>query len=246
MEPKRRGSQKHLLDLLDDPAYEQVLEGLLHASGVTTRRGEDRRPRGNSDAKESTLRAFIRKSCAGVAFDFSKFDAWWVSDKYRNPQWDLLSTCRIDGESGLLMVEAKAHETEVATNGKSLGTDASDQSKENHDHIGRCIDEINRDLSQQLGSAAISRDTHYQLSNRVACAWKLAQCGLPVALLYLGFTGDTYFSDPLAHDEHWRRVMTTYMKGVLPAAFHERIHAVPNGASMRMLIRSLPVTSVSI
>ena len=245
MESNRRGSQKHLLDLLDDPNYAERIGRLLHNSGVFLGLDEERRPCGNHDPKESTLRAFTRTSCRIDNFDFPKFDAWWVSDQYRNPQWDFLSTCRIDGELGLLMVEAKAHETEVSADGKQLGADASEQSKLNHGQIGRCIDDVCRDLSNKFGFAAISRDTHYQLSNRVACAWKLAECGLPVALLYLGFTGDAYFSDQFVDDAHWRQVMMDYMQPVLPSSFAERVHAVRDGSTMRMLIRALPVMHVS-
>lgn len=49
---------------------------------------------------------------------------------------------------------------------------------------------------QLLGPAVrISRDSHYQLSNRVAFAWKLATLGLPTVLVYLGFWGDDGIAD---------------------------------------------------
>jgi hypothetical protein len=39
-----------------------------------------------------------------------------------------------------------------------------------------------------LGSGfALSANSHYQLSNRFAFAWKVAKMGTPVVLLYLGF-----------------------------------------------------------
>jgi hypothetical protein len=43
------------------------------------------------------------------------------------------------------------------------------------------------------GSDTLTADSHYQLANRLASAYKVASAGIPVVLLYLGFTGDTYF-----------------------------------------------------
>ena len=37
------------------------------------------------------------------------------------------------------------------------------------------------------GDWMLSRDHHYQLSNRFAWSWKPASIGVPVVLLYLGF-----------------------------------------------------------
>lgn len=87
---------------------------------------------------------------------------------------------------------------------------------------------------------------HYQLANRVAYAWKLADLGLPVVLLYLGFTGDTYFdADYIRDDAHWQRVIGGYMQGVVSQQFPERVHTLASGGSVQMLVRSLPVAEVS-
>ena len=87
-----------------------------------------------------------------------------------------------------------------------------------------------------------------QTSQGGASAWKLAQCGLTVALVYLGFTGDGGITDagPQIDDgEHWQRLMAEYISGVLPITFPATVVTFPNGASMRMLIRSLPVIQPS-
>jgi hypothetical protein len=41
----------------------------------------------------------------------------------------------------------------------------------------------------------LSRDSHYQLTNRFAWAWKLASMGVPVVLGYLGFQGAAEMKD---------------------------------------------------
>lgn len=242
-----RGSRKHILDLIDSGCFVETMNALLGQAGVNVRDTDHHQPRGYADDIEWTLRHFCHVHCSDL-LDLGRFDQWWVPDRYRNPQWDLLSTCTIDGKAGLLMVEAKANENEVSRAGKSIGPTASDRARMNHARIGRCIAEAAADLSRRFDGIGISRDTHYQLSNRVASAWKLAECGLSVALLYLGFIGDYGVSDagvPLADHDHWQRVMGAYMAGVLPLRFPGQVVGFANCGSMRMLVKSLLIIEVS-
>ena len=89
----------------------------------------------------------------------------------------------------------------------------------------------------------ISRDTHYQLSNRVAYAWKLASLGVPNVLIYLGFIGDTgidYVGPHFEREEHWERTVRDYMAAILPLEFLDRL--IPCGeATMQLVIRSRPM-----
>ena len=148
-----------------------------------------------------------------------KLEGWWLPTERtdKGPTWDLLSTCMIGGRNGLLLVEAKAHEEELDYAGKQLKRTASVQSKANHAHIQHTLATVSGNLDHRLdGNVNISIDTHYQLANRIAWAWKLAESGLPVMLLYLGFLGDTYFADCFRDHDHWQRAMGAYMRGVLP------------------------------
>lgn len=48
---------------------------------------------------------------------------WWLAERRPNsqtPNWDIASTCTIDGRQGLVLVEAKAHGTEFTDGGKPL------------------------------------------------------------------------------------------------------------------------------
>lgn len=248
MAPKPpRGSRKHILDWLDSGRLPTALNGLLGAQGIRIGGRDVFQPRGSVDPQEWTLRRFCRAHCVR-RFDFAAFDSWWVSDQYRNPQWDWLSTCTIDGASGLLMIEAKANALELKLRDMQTHRPSSKQSRINNQRIRECIDEAAADLRQRIDGIGISYDSHYQLSNRVASAWKLAQCGLTVALVYLGFTGDGGITDvgPQINDgEHWQQLMTAYASKVLPTTFPGMAVGFPNGASMRMLIRSLPVIQPS-
>ncbi|MCZ2112928.1 MAG: hypothetical protein LC131_03705, partial [Anaerolineae bacterium] len=92
----------------------------------------------------------------------------------------------------------------------------------------------------------LRRDGHYQLSNRIAWAWKMAACGVHVVLMYLGFTGNTYFAaDFLRDDAHWQTLMKTYLAAVAPPRFAATALEI-GGGSLRFLARSLPVRSVSV
>jgi hypothetical protein len=242
-----RGSRKHILDLLDSGRLFTVLNELFADTDIQFGDNEYCQPKGRKAPEEWTLRNFCKKYYSGK-FDYQTFDNWWVSDKYRNPQWDLLTTCTIKGKPGILLVEAKANDKELVTDGKPLDDKSSKQSEINHDKISDCIFEAAQWLNNHIGDIGISRDTHYQLSNRVASAWKLAQCGLSTVLLYLGFTGDEGIRDagePFADDNHWQRVMGAYMAGMLPLHLPDKLIEVEDRATIQMFIKSLPVIEIS-
>lgn len=186
-----RGSRKHLLDLLDSPSYPSGLQAILAPAGIVLTAQDARHPRGHADAAEWELPRFCQDSpfSANAA---AAFIGWWVRYDGTLPTWDLISTCTIGGRPGILLVEAKAHESELDQRGKVLtGGAPSDRSTKNHELIGRCIDEVCETMRAGADRCiAISARTHYQLSNRVAWAWRLAQHGVPVCLFYLGFIGD--------------------------------------------------------
>lgn len=102
----------------------------------------------------------------------------------------MVSTCTIDGKRGILLIEAKAHEKELndESHGKILDKKkASEDTIRNHIKIGEAIKEANDEIKKQFPEISISRNNCYQLSNRVASAWWLANEGIPVVLMYLGF-----------------------------------------------------------
>jgi hypothetical protein len=201
----------------------------------------DRKAVGVIEAKpEGTLHKFCEEHCHEW-LDQDFLSGWWLGS--RPPSWDLLSTCKVGDRNGVLLVEAKAHEGECQYEGKELEPWAPIRSKRNHQQIDLCLKEAEDGLNAACdGVFRLSTDSHYQLANRVAHMWKLASCGLPVVLLYLGFTGDTSFKrDCLVDADHWQRVMGAYMKGVVPLAFPRRAVQLENGGSIQMLIKSLPI-----
>ena len=151
--------------------------------------------------------------------------SWWLAVRLGNPRtptWDIASTCNIQGKKGLLLVEAKAHEKELSESGKS--EPSSSNSQKNHERIGQAIDEANRALRSATSCKGwnLSRDSHYQLSNRFAWAWKLGFARHPVVLLYLGFLNAEDMDDDstciFRSEAEWERTLKDHCKGIVPEA----------------------------
>jgi hypothetical protein len=248
MRPKiYRGSRKHILDLLGRKDSLEILNNLLGNSGAFVSDEDTYIPRGYNDPEEMELRDFGPKYLADVV-DWSMIRKWWPDYPAKSPQWDLLITCSFATKRGLVLVEAKANESELDWEGKSLRRKPSEESIDNHRQIRDRISEARRSLDEKISGVNIQRDSHYQLANRVAFAWKLAQCGMPTVLLYLGFLGDTGIVDvgiPFRDNDHWQRVMGAYIHGVLPQSFLETRIEFKDAGSMIILVRSLPVMEVS-
>ena len=147
--------------------------------------------------------------------------SWWLAAPRgaNAPNWDIASTCTIRGEHGLLLVEAKAHVNELSSAGKSRPDASSSNSLQNHDRIGEATSEATEGLGNATGRQwCLSRDHHYQISNRFAWSWKLASLRIPVALVYLGFLNalEMAVDGPLLRTRtHWAGVMKAHGRGVV-------------------------------
>ena len=162
---------------------------------------------------------------------------WWLAQPGRanTPNWDLVSTCRIDDRRGLILAEAKAHEGEL-TDDRGGAT-----SPENSQQIAKALAEATAAWNALSGGFVLSANSHYQLSNRFAFAWKLAKMGTPVVLLYLGFL-DAHEMDEggrtlLTNHSQWRRRVLAQSKGIVPEDVWDKTFDV-NGVPLTILIRS--------
>ena len=169
---------------------------------------------------------------------------WWlaVPRGANTPNWDLAATCTVADERGLVLVEAKAHQSELSAAGKALPTTANGW--KNHDSISAAIAQANAGLRQASGGRwALSRDHHYQLSNRFAWAWKLASTGVPVVLVYLGFldADDMATDSPLFHaHDNWVDKLKCHANGIVDDACWDRQLDIA-GVSLSALIRTCRV-----
>lgn len=185
-------------------------------------------------------------------------DKWWFAiSGGPGPKWDLASQCAIGrgkrGEPGILLVEAKAHHKELTdeAGGKKLKDKASYNSRCNHDRIGDAIEEINQSLPSLPSNQAwgLCRDSAYQMSNRFAWGWKLAELGVPVVLVYLGFLDAIEMSSdesgPFHDPDEWTECVKEHAKGKVPEDAWDQELKTPNGIVFvpRILTVSQPLTA---
>lgn len=161
----------------------------------------------------------------------SALASWWLaprSRRARTPNFDIASTCSIDGRPGLLLVEAKAHDEELTKEaaGRKLAEGSSGNRKASHETIANAILSACAGLSEATSLPwRIARDTHYQMSNRFAWAWKLATLGVPVVLVYLGFLRANEMADlgqPFRNHEDWERLVRAHSEPLVPPQVWER------------------------
>ena len=186
-----RGSRKHILDWTSRPNFPIEFSDLVNLDECTVARPPAWQPKGYTDPDEACLGDRGAEFVPGTDC-WDDLGNWWLAHRHgaKKPNWDLVVAYDFAGKPGLALVEAKAHDNELDWAGKRPARKDSANSLENHEHIGRAIDEASAALDRIVPGVRISRDTHYQLANRVAYSWKLASMGIPVVLVYLGFTGD--------------------------------------------------------
>ena len=236
-----RGSRRHVLDWTESPQFSTELEQLTAPLSVRVAGPDCWMPRGRSAPCEARLGTFrpypFRESCP-----WSELRGWWLAHPRgaNTPNWDLACAAYINDEPGLILVEAKAHTSELSSAGKPPCRAHIGATAENHGRIGAAIGEASDALRSVDARVNLQRDAYYQLSNRIAFAWKLASLGVPTVLVYLGFLGDGNVRGPehaLKGDGHWQRVFREHAESVWPDSLLE--DAVPAGtSSFWVLVRS--------
>lgn len=245
MSQHKRGSSFHLLQLTrrERSEFSEILNRLINLPDVCVNKTDWWRPdviHDPSEARTETIPDTVLSSAHKSAIR-----TWWLKHPQgaNTPNWDFISSVTVKGKKGLLLIEAKAHKKEASCDGKLLKGNASERSKENHEHIRNAVEEANRYLKKMHPDFSIACDTHYQLANRIAYAWKFARLGIPVILMYLGFLRDTKMRDvgePFDNDRDWQEFMSKYLKGVFPLELLEKeIDCGLN--SFRFLIRSTEI-----
>lgn len=180
---------------------------------------------------------------------------WWfaiVRGRQTAPSFDIASTCTVtvDGKerSGVLLVEAKAHDHELIKEeaGKTLAADASEGEQTNHAHIGAAIAWANTPLAASTNHQwSLSHKSRYQMSNRCASACKLTELGFPVILVYLGFLNAEEMrkgksQSPLATHHDWETLVKAHSKPLFPAGIWNNQWTVHNQPFIP-LIRSFDI-----
>lgn len=238
-----KGSKKHILDLIDREDFIYSLNTILipYEASVTNR--ELVQPKGIKDASEYAIQSFINMHKLAERFpslksENSNLNKWWNPSGGKAPTWDMILVCHLNGKDALLLVEAKAHINEFNKDGKFLKNNPSKGTQNNHQNINERILEACKHLKNSNSKFNISMESHYQLSNRVAFAWKLSQLKVPVILLYLGFIGDYYFKDFFINRDNWKDEFFKYINGVVPKEFINS-----NDSDFLFIESSLPINN---
>jgi len=195
---------------------------------------------------------FFKRSNTDYEKTKDQINQWWLEHTKgaNTPNWDIVCTCKIKEKPGLILIEAKAHIAELSKSGKTLTGESKNNihSKENHQKIGQAIKEANNELNKYTSNAGfyLSRDSHYQLSNRFAFAWKLASLGIPVAIVYLGFLnvyeiGPNYFRN---HSD-WEGTLKSHAEGIIPQEIWNGKPVMINGIPLYAMIKSMEVQAQS-
>ena len=230
---ERESVATRLSELVGDPSVEVSSHDLWMPHGKPFRKGNlwDTSP-----ADEPRL----DRDCGFVAPGVrNQLRDWWLAVKRgaNTPNWDLASTCRVEGKRGLLLVEAKAHTGELLDGGTGA-TNAR-----NLERIEAAIQEANDSLDRITGGDwDLSKDHHYQVANRFAWSWKLASLGTPVVLMYLGFLHADEMREgdkrPFSNQEDWADVLKKHTDGVVDEACWETRLEV-DGTPLRPMVRSV-------
>jgi hypothetical protein len=164
---------------------------------------------------------------------------WWLAKPSRanTPNWDIISKCWIKGSPGLLLIESKAHVAEFAD-------DCCHATSANLQQIEQALKEASNAWECLEPGFSLSANSHYQLSNRFAFAWKLAAMGIPVVLVYLGFLNALDMNDSgrtlLGNHLQWKNCVLNASNRIVPAGAWDREFKVGT-TPLSVLIRSADV-----
>lgn len=249
LKPKERRGSKPRCHLLTHGSPDAVAARLtaLAVPHASVSASDFWMPQGFDDTDEATLPEAERLLPVDVR---SGLKRWWLavaSNNARTPNWDVASTCTVEGRAGILLIEAKAHDQELIkeeTGRKAMEAPVSWKARRNLLRIDWAIRDASAALSEATGLPwALSRDWNYQMSNRFAWAWKLADLGIPVVLVYLGFLRASEMGDrgePLADAADWRSLVTNHSQALFPESVWDRRWTC-GGQPLIPLIRSIEI-----
>lgn len=241
-----RGSRRHVLEWIGAPNFESDLGAMVSEAGAVLTKEDDWRPIGLTDAREARVDAFAREYLGTELEDWSRLKLWWLGKQSisNTPNWDLVSTCKVESKTGLILVEAKANAGELKKKDRKSADETKPASIAQQESIEAAIRDADLALRRVWPNINISTRSHYQLANRLAFSWWLASNGIPVVLVYLGFLNDVGMKRPLLSHADWKKRFEAYAGGVFPPdATGVRLDI--GGTPFWLLLRSRRVLSQS-
>ncbi|CAN5626272.1 hypothetical protein BH10BAC5_BH10BAC5_00050 [soil metagenome] len=166
-------SRDLLLKFIESDDYLASINSILKIVNASVSENETRMPDPPSTLKEADNNAIADMLSLYLGMDPAS--CWWknILKKYSSQSWDFISTCTIDGEKGLLLVEAKAKRGEI----KIVPSSKNYQS----------YSDVSYDIKKHEPLVNLNANRCPQLTKHIANSWTMARQDLPVILLYLGF-----------------------------------------------------------
>jgi len=141
----------HVLDWLESREFMPQLLAMVAPIGFTVGEHAARQPKGRHDSRETELVG--RNEPFLSPEQQAKLKGWWLKHKVgaKLPTWDLVvSALDAQKRKSRILVEAKAHATELSAAGKSSPKrkqpDEQKRSDKNHERIATAIAEANTSL----------------------------------------------------------------------------------------------------
>jgi hypothetical protein len=239
-----KGSRLRCLMLtgLPDERVARCLSDLVHPYATIDKRNAWM-PRGFLEPAEAKL-----GETPGFLSDKNRDEVtgWWLSVQRsaNTPNWDIASTCWVEGRAGLLLIEAKAHEGELDTTEDDCGSQNPDNQRQIRSAIAEAKDGLNADERLRLSGWSLSEKNCYQLSNRFAWAWEVARLGVSVILVYLGFLNAVEMNNDsrtiLTSSKQWDDCVLNRSSGIVPPEVWNQKQVI-NGTPFVALTRTLDV-----
>jgi hypothetical protein len=230
-----RGSKMHILDWAEHPYFLPQLLGLAEVAEPRISSKSRWMPRSYRECDEARLEEFGPR-CMPSSDVWPALEAWWLKHPKgaNTPNWDVALWCELSGRPGLILVEGKAHKSELDRSGKALEANASLRSRENHEQITSAVAEACEGWKNFASDISFSISSHYQLANR------LALLGIPTVLIYLGFIGDRGMKDPFVTSSDWREAFEEYSAPAKCKTLWEGVHQCELAPAW-LLVRERPV-----
>jgi hypothetical protein len=164
----------HVLDWLESGEFVPQLLAMVVPIGFTVSDHSARQPKGCHDSRETELVG--RNEPFLSPEQQTELKGWWLKHKVgaKLPTWDL-AVAALDAQKckSLILVEAKAHATELSAAGKSSPKrkqpDEQKRSDENHERIATAIAEPNA-VCRSTHPASLSAEitiTNFQTASRM-------------------------------------------------------------------------------
>ena len=172
------GSRMHVLDWTGGADYFlKTINEMIAGTGAYVGQSEHWMPRGEDEPAE--FKISDRAHASWLLPDYPDVaatmpDRWLGGRRGNVPNWDLACQATFAGEDGerrgIILVEAKAHEGELGSVGKSCADPESSDSQANHERIGIAIGQAAEALGERISRESLGD----QFSNRIATSWRLA------------------------------------------------------------------------